>query len=141
MALPTSRVRSASALRQPCGASYCGNRPRDRISLFSSSESDSYRYCFLRICPRYASCPIIRVRRAPHSPPTLGAIVHPIMLNKLFHSAIGFHNGVRMSACINVALLVAACLMMRTRLPPKAVQQFPVVQWLKEPPYLLLLIA
>ncbi|KAH6871463.1 monocarboxylate permease [Coprinopsis sp. MPI-PUGE-AT-0042] len=71
----------------------------------------------------------------------LGAILHPIMLNKLFHSAIGFHNGVRMSACINVALLVAACLMMRTRLPPKPVQKFPVVQWLKEPPYLLLLIA
>ncbi|KAG2017460.1 monocarboxylate permease [Coprinopsis cinerea AmutBmut pab1-1] len=71
----------------------------------------------------------------------LGAILHPIMLNRLFHSHLGFHNGVRVSACINVTLLVVASLIMRTRLPPKAVQKFPIIEWLKEPPYLLLLIA
>ncbi|KAL0945825.1 hypothetical protein HGRIS_012109 [Hohenbuehelia grisea] len=49
----------------------------------------------------------------------VGGVVHPIMLNKLFYGGVGFHQGVRASAALNVGLLAIACLMMRTRLPPK----------------------
>ncbi|TFK21490.1 monocarboxylate permease [Coprinopsis marcescibilis] len=71
----------------------------------------------------------------------LGAIVHPIMLNRLFDSSVGFHTGVKISACINVIVLIIAGSIMRTRLPPKGVQSFPIVEWVKEPAYALILIA
>ncbi|KAJ2918172.1 hypothetical protein MD484_g2277, partial [Candolleomyces efflorescens] len=70
----------------------------------------------------------------------LGAVLHPIMLNKLFNGPIGFHNGIRVSAGLNLFLLLAAFAMMRTRLPPKTFQRFPVKDWiLKEPEYALAL--
>lgn len=50
---------------------------------------------------------------------SLGAIIHPIMLNNLF-IRIGFHNAVLASAGMNTGLLIIACLLMRTRLPPPA---------------------
>ncbi|KAL0945823.1 hypothetical protein HGRIS_012108 [Hohenbuehelia grisea] len=50
---------------------------------------------------------------------SLGAIVYPIMLNELFHSSVGFHNGVRASAGMNVGILLVANFLMKTRLPPK----------------------
>ncbi|CAL1704013.1 unnamed protein product [Somion occarium] len=51
---------------------------------------------------------------------SLGATIHPIMLNNMFNNPkIGFVKGVRASAGMNLGLLVIACLMMRTRLPPK----------------------
>lgn len=50
----------------------------------------------------------------------LGSIIHPIALNRLFSNpAIGFHNGVRISASLNTVLLIIANFIMRTRLPPK----------------------
>ncbi|KAF5334579.1 hypothetical protein D9758_018361 [Tetrapyrgos nigripes] len=39
---------------------------------------------------------------------SIGGIVHPIMLNQLFQSRIGFHNGVRISAGMNGLLMIIA---------------------------------
>ena len=51
---------------------------------------------------------------------SLGSVVHPIMLNKLFNRSVGFANGVRISAAFVSVLLLIACLLIRTRLePPK----------------------
>ncbi|KAF8557262.1 MFS general substrate transporter [Imleria badia] len=51
---------------------------------------------------------------------SLGSVIHPIMLNYLFNRSVGFANGVRISAAFVSALLVSACLLIRTRLePPK----------------------
>jgi|SRR5882757_6464699 len=49
---------------------------------------------------------------------SLGAIVHPIMLNNLLNGPVGFTNGVRISAAMVSGLLLIACLCMRTRLDP-----------------------
>ena len=66
-------------------------------------------------------------------------MLHPIMLNKLIDGRVGFHNGIQISAGLNLFLL-AAFAMMRTRLPPKTFQRFPVKDWiLKEPEYALAL--
>lgn len=52
---------------------------------------------------------------------SLGSVIHPIMLNNLFNYSVGFANGVRISAAFISALLLIACLFMRTRLePPKS---------------------
>ncbi|KAF8126680.1 MFS general substrate transporter [Mycena galopus ATCC 62051] len=48
---------------------------------------------------------------------SLGAIVHPIMLNNTFRS-LGFGNAVRASAGMMSCLLLISCLLMRPRLPP-----------------------
>lgn len=48
----------------------------------------------------------------------LGAVVHPIMLNNTINGQLGFANGVRASAALVSGLLLIACLLMRTRLPP-----------------------
>jgi MFS family permease len=71
----------------------------------------------------------------------LGAIIHPIMLNRLFNGPVGFHNGVRISAAMNTCLLAIACLLMETRLPPRELKHFPVWEWLKEPGYFAILVA
>ncbi|KAF5384257.1 hypothetical protein D9615_003436 [Tricholomella constricta] len=72
----------------------------------------------------------------------LGAVLHPIMLNRLFHGPIGFHNGVRISAALNAVLLGIANAMMRTRLPPKKTgPAIPLVGFLRDPPYIFVLAA
>ena len=48
----------------------------------------------------------------------LGAVVHPIMLNNTINGPLGFANGVRASAGLISGLLLTACLLMRTRIPP-----------------------
>ncbi|KAF8149290.1 MFS general substrate transporter [Mycena galopus ATCC 62051] len=48
---------------------------------------------------------------------SVGAVVHPIMLNNTFNS-LGFPNAVRASAGLISALLIIACLLMHPRLPP-----------------------
>ncbi|KAF7348859.1 hypothetical protein MVEN_01406000 [Mycena venus] len=48
---------------------------------------------------------------------SLGAVIHPIMLNNTFHS-LGFANAVRASAGLVSGLLLISCLLMRTRYPP-----------------------
>ncbi|KAI0309091.1 MFS general substrate transporter [Amylostereum chailletii] len=50
---------------------------------------------------------------------SLGALLHPIMLNNLFHGSVGFANGIRASAGLITATLVLPLLAMRTRLPPR----------------------
>ncbi|KAJ6563310.1 MFS general substrate transporter [Mycena vulgaris] len=52
---------------------------------------------------------------------SLGAVVHPIMLNNTFHH-LGFANAVRASAGLVSGLLLIACVIMHPRLPPSAVQ-------------------
>ncbi|KAG1837692.1 major facilitator superfamily domain-containing protein [Suillus subalutaceus] len=49
---------------------------------------------------------------------SLGAVIHPIMLNNLLNGRLGFGNGVRASAGFVSVLLLIACLCMRTRLDP-----------------------
>ncbi|KAJ7658890.1 major facilitator superfamily domain-containing protein [Mycena rosella] len=53
---------------------------------------------------------------------SLGAVIHPIMLNNTFHSRLGFANSVRASAGLVSGLLLIACLLMRPRLPPAQTQ-------------------
>ncbi|KAJ7923441.1 major facilitator superfamily domain-containing protein [Mycena leptocephala] len=48
---------------------------------------------------------------------SLGAVVHPIMLNNTLKT-LGFGNAVRASASLVSGLLIIACLLMRPRLPP-----------------------
>ncbi|KAJ7161154.1 major facilitator superfamily domain-containing protein [Mycena filopes] len=50
---------------------------------------------------------------------SLGAVMHPIMLNNTFQS-LGFANAVRASAGLVTGLLIIASLLMRPRLPPAA---------------------
>lgn len=45
----------------------------------------------------------------------LGGINHSIMLNRLLNGTVGFAGGVRASAGLVSALLLIACLSMRTR--------------------------
>ncbi|PPQ65140.1 hypothetical protein CVT24_003230 [Panaeolus cyanescens] len=77
----------------------------------------------------------------------LGAVLHPIMLNRLFSNPkIGFHNGVRISAGLNLTLLLVALALMRTRLPPKgtSVSASQIKQWLnpkKDPAYVAFLLG
>ncbi|KAF8956207.1 monocarboxylate permease [Flammula alnicola] len=73
----------------------------------------------------------------------MGSVIQPIMLNKLINGPIGFHTAVRISASLNVFLLIVAACLMRTRLPPKEkTQSFPVMQWLRtEPAYLALVLT
>lgn len=48
---------------------------------------------------------------------SLGAVIHPIMLNNLF-KRIGFSNAARANAGLISVMLLIACGLMRTRLPP-----------------------
>ncbi|KAG2133949.1 major facilitator superfamily domain-containing protein [Suillus cothurnatus] len=52
---------------------------------------------------------------------SLGAVIHPIMLNNLLNGRLGFGNGVRTSAGFVSVLLLIACLCMRTRLDPPVI--------------------
>jgi MFS family permease len=59
----------------------------------------------------------------------LGAMIHPIMLNRLLNGTIGFARGVRASAGFVSALLLVACLSMRIReLPVPTVSYTTVVR-------------
>ena len=49
---------------------------------------------------------------------SVGAVVHPIMLNNTLHSSLGFGNSVRASAGLVAGMLLLASLLMKTRLPP-----------------------
>ncbi|KAG2362146.1 MFS general substrate transporter [Suillus spraguei] len=49
----------------------------------------------------------------------MGSVLYPIMLNNLINGRLGFANGVRVTTGVVGSLLLIACLLMRTRLPPK----------------------
>jgi MFS family permease len=49
---------------------------------------------------------------------SLGAVVHPIMLNHLLNGQVGFSRGVLASAGFVSSLLLISCLSMRTRALP-----------------------
>ncbi|KAG5635891.1 hypothetical protein H0H81_009752 [Sphagnurus paluster] len=72
----------------------------------------------------------------------LGAVLHPILLNHLFYGPMGFHNGVRISAALNTSLMAIANLMMKTRLSPRQTgATIPLVQFSRDPPYVLVVIG
>ncbi|KAF9043306.1 major facilitator superfamily domain-containing protein [Panaeolus papilionaceus] len=77
----------------------------------------------------------------------LGAVLHLIMLNRFFSNPnIGFHNGVRISAGLNLTLPLIALALMRTRLPPKttSVSASQIKRWLnpkKDPAYFVFLVS
>ena len=48
---------------------------------------------------------------------SLGAIVHPIMLNNTLHGSLGFAKATRISAGMVSMLLLTACILIRTRAP------------------------
>lgn len=85
--------------------------------------------------------PIKFLKRASDIRAPAGAVVHPIVLNQFFDGRIGFHKGVWISGGINLALFIIAISVMRTRLPPKPVQHFPVISWMKEPAYLSMFLG
>ncbi|PFH48946.1 hypothetical protein AMATHDRAFT_148803 [Amanita thiersii Skay4041] len=73
-----------------------------------------------------------------------GGTIHPIMLNKLFHGRIGFHNGIRASAGFILGLMVLSVALMKPALPPTK-QEGSLFRdfrkFLREPPYLLTTIG
>ncbi|KIY46378.1 MFS general substrate transporter, partial [Fistulina hepatica ATCC 64428] len=73
----------------------------------------------------------------------LGAVLHPIILNKLFNNpSIGFHNGVRIDGGINTFLFLISVCLTKTRLPPKKnLKPIPFVRFLKEPAYALVCLG
>lgn len=73
---------------------------------------------------------------------SLGGVVHPIMLNNLFHGSTGFANGVRTSAGMIAGLLLIALPFMRTKYPkvpgpPKdaKVMKAAIKKFFKDPVY------
>ncbi|KAJ7574914.1 monocarboxylate permease [Mycena floridula] len=71
----------------------------------------------------------------------LGATVHPILLNRVIYS-LGFANGVRVSAGLNLGCMIIGVLCMRTRLPPSTTgRNIPLWEFLHDPPYVAVLIG
>ena len=71
-----------------------------------------------------------------------GAITHSIMLNRFFNGPVGFHNGVRISAALNVCLLLIANITCKTRLPPRKTEnRLRLKDFICDPPYVLLIIG
>ncbi|KAF8064987.1 major facilitator superfamily domain-containing protein [Lyophyllum atratum] len=75
----------------------------------------------------------------------VGGAVHPIMLNRMFHGPIGFHNGVRASGALVGGLLIIAILLMKPRLPPTSRKQGSTLAdlrtFLRDPPYVIMVIG
>lgn len=71
----------------------------------------------------------------------LGAIVHPILLNRLFNSRVGFSNGIRISASITLSFLIVATVISKPRLRPKNVNHPPLLELLQDPAYIFLAIS
>ncbi|KAJ7921141.1 major facilitator superfamily domain-containing protein [Mycena leptocephala] len=75
------------------------------------------------VCPKYRrGLSLFQKRHAlamaiVASGSSLGAVVHPIMLNNTLQS-LGFENAVRASSALVSGLLIVACLLMRPRLQP-----------------------
>lgn len=72
----------------------------------------------MAILSHYFDKRLERVMTFASSGAYLGAVVHPIMLNNTINGQLGFANGVRASAGLVSGLLLIACLLMRTRIPP-----------------------
>ncbi|KAG9226672.1 hypothetical protein CCMSSC00406_0006103 [Pleurotus cornucopiae] len=70
-----------------------------------------------------------------------GAVIHPIMLNRLFHGSFGFHNGVRASAGMNLGLLLLANVLMKPRLPPKKTASIHVKAFIRDIPYVFVVFS
>ncbi len=60
---------------------------------------------------------------------SMGAVIHPIMLNNTLDT-IGFVNSVRASAGLVTGMLLIACFLMQTRLPPpkKTIPLIPAIK-------------
>ena len=62
---------------------------------------------------------------------SVGAVVHPIMLNNTLNSSLGFGNSVRASAGLIAGMLLLAAMLMKTRLPPPQ-QTIPLIPAVKK---------
>ncbi|TFK32266.1 MFS general substrate transporter [Crucibulum laeve] len=72
----------------------------------------------------------------------LGATLHPIMVNQLVYSSIGFHGAIRIISGMNCVLFVIANLIMRPRLPPrKNAPRIAVSSYFKEPTYTFMVVG
>jgi hypothetical protein len=74
---------------------------------------------------------------------SLGAVVHPLMLNNTFRR-VGFATAVRASAGLVGGLLLIACLLMRPRLPPATSHPSfwkSLPRFARDTPYVLAVIA
>ncbi|KAG2064683.1 MFS general substrate transporter [Suillus decipiens] len=73
----------------------------------------------------------------------LGAIVHTIMLNHLLNGTVGFARGVRASAGFVSALLLIACLSMRTRALSTPITKYSAVarKCSREVPFILMTVG
>lgn len=74
---------------------------------------------------------------------SVGGIVHPLMLNKLLFSPLGFANSVRASAGLNTGFVLLALALMRSRLPTQnTTRLIPVLKKLAtDPPYLFAVLG
>lgn len=70
---------------------------------------------------------------------SLGAVIHPIMLNNTLRSHLGFGNAVRASAGLVGGLLLIACCLMHPRLPPQPQPPFwkSLRRFSRDTPYVL----
>ncbi|KAG2152574.1 major facilitator superfamily domain-containing protein [Suillus bovinus] len=75
---------------------------------------------------------------------SLGAIIHPIMLNNLLDGPLGFASSIRVSAGLISSLLLIACLCMRTRLDSPATPVNYIVvarKCIYDVPFMLLIVG
>ena len=69
---------------------------------------------------------------------SFGSIIHPIMLNNTLNGRLGFANATRANAGLMTGMLLTACVLMRTRLPPSPHQQdlwHMTLKFMKDGPY------
>jgi predicted permease len=75
---------------------------------------------------------------------SVGGVIHPIMLNHLFHGSAGFHVGVRASAGLNLGLMTIGVLLIRPRLPPTREGNRMLPQlwtFCQDPPYIFAILG
>ena len=79
---------------------------------------------------------------------SVGGAIHPIMLNKLFNSSVGFANGIRASAGLIAFLSLVALLLMRKNKNYEKEEKYETVpfwsairSFMRDPPYVLMLSA
>ena len=79
---------------------------------------------------------------------SVGGAIHPIMLNKLLTSSVGFANGIRASAGLIAFLSLVALLLMRKNKNYEKEEKYETVpfwsairSFMRDPPYVLMISA
>jgi len=68
---------------------------------------------------------------------SIGGVIFPIMLNRLFYDSTGYKWGMRAAAFLVLGLLIIANLIMKTRLPSRKDRPMHIRKMLTDVPYLL----